>query len=106
MWAGWTTRPIGAPPHPHGRRGTQVQFVVAATSQKKAAALLGCTLGFLRDYGSETGNEDDLAQALSEPGVVFWREMDDQSRGIWRKAFADERGRLYDGQVNSADGVA
>ncbi len=53
-----------------GARG-QCRTVVAATSQAKAAEALNCTVSELRSWWSVSGNKDDLAAALSEPGRVF-----------------------------------
>ena len=53
-----------------GARG-QCRTVVAATSQAKAAEALHCTISELRGWWSVSGNKDDLAAALSEPGRVF-----------------------------------
>lgn len=53
-----------------GARG-QCRTVVAATSQAKAAEALHCTVSELRSWWSVSGNKDDLAAALSEPGRVF-----------------------------------
>ncbi|SER36315.1 hypothetical protein [Giesbergeria anulus] len=53
-----------------GARG-QCRTVVAATSQAKAAGALGCSLHELRAWWSVSGNKDDLAAALPNPGQVF-----------------------------------
>lgn len=45
--------------------------LVAATSQQEAARLLSIPVSRLRTYGSETGNAEDCALALSRPGAVF-----------------------------------
>ncbi|MGE8063800.1 hypothetical protein [Pseudomonas sp. NPDC089569] len=52
-------------------KGKQVRTIVAASSQKKAAELVGVSLSYLRGYWSETGNAVELKTALSQPGVVF-----------------------------------
>ncbi len=46
--------------------------IVAATSQANAAALLGLSLHSFREYGCQTGNRDEIALAMQEPGVA-WR---------------------------------
>lgn len=56
------------------------QRIVAATSMKQAAALIGVAYGMMRAYGHETGNVGQCADALSEPGVV-WREPYNARRG-------------------------
>lgn len=54
--------------------------IVAATSMKQAAALIGVTYGTMRAFGHETFSEGRRADALSEPGVV-WREPYNTRRG-------------------------
>lgn len=48
------------------------RLVVAASSQKLAAQLMGVTIGCMRDFGSVTGNKEEIAKAMIEPGRV-WR---------------------------------
>lgn len=55
----------------HGRGRVQVRTIVAATSQKHAAELLGIGLSELRGWWSCTGNETELAAALACPGTVL-----------------------------------
>lgn len=49
--------------------------MVAARNQKEAARLMDVTLHCLSTYGSITSNEDDIAIATVEPGVVFTKPM-------------------------------
>lgn len=49
----------------------QRRTFVATTSQVKAAALLGVTMGDMRGFWSETGNEVECALALASPGQPF-----------------------------------
>ena len=51
--------------------GKQLRMIVATSSQKKAAALVGTTLSDIRDYWSLTGNEIACETALASPEVVF-----------------------------------
>lgn len=51
--------------------GKQVRTIVATTSQKKAADLVGVSLSMVRGYWSETWNEQELQVALAQPGTVF-----------------------------------
>lgn len=51
--------------------GRQVRTIVAASSQKEAAELLGITVRHLRDYWPQTGNALEVETALAQPGVVF-----------------------------------
>lgn len=53
------------------RNGKQVRAIVATTSQKRAAELVGVSLSELRDYWSVTGNDIEMQTACSEPGRVF-----------------------------------
>jgi len=45
--------------------------MVAANNQKVAAMLMNVTLSHLRNYGGETGNEENIQIALGSPGTVF-----------------------------------
>ena len=56
--------------HMSGGRG-QLRTIVATTSQKKAAELVGCTVSEIRNWWDTTGNEKELAAALAQPGVVL-----------------------------------
>lgn len=56
--------------HMRGGRG-QVRTIVATTSQKKAAELVGCTISEIRDWWETTENDKELATALAQPGVVL-----------------------------------
>lgn len=53
-----------------GKRG-QLRTIVAATSQQKAAELVGCTVSEIRNWWEVTENEKELAAALAQPGVVL-----------------------------------
>lgn len=64
--------------------GPQIQAVVATTSKKKAAELFDVSMYTMNYYGSETWNKDDCEVALAEPGVVFWRGLDDRSGSYQR----------------------
>lgn len=59
----------------NGKR-KQVRTIVATTSQKNAAALVGCTVSEIRNYWSETGNDMEIATALALPGVVLQASTD------------------------------
>jgi len=47
--------------------------IVAATSRTAAARAFGIKPYHMRDFGSETGNPEEVALALSRPGAVFQR---------------------------------
>ena len=48
--------------------------IVATTSKKKAAELIGTSLYHFNEYGCETGNEEEIKLAMSKPETVFERE--------------------------------
>lgn len=56
--------------------GRQVRAVIAAPTQKVAAEAFGLSLYAFRQYAGETGNQQELAVALSKPGAVFIRGLD------------------------------
>lgn len=47
--------------------------VVASTTQAAAARLTGVSPHRFRQYGGETGNAEEIAVAMREPGVVWSR---------------------------------
>lgn len=49
--------------------------IVAATSQKAAAELIGISVNHLREYGSQTGNAKEIEIAMRRPGMVWRRHM-------------------------------
>ncbi len=51
--------------------GQQVRTIVATTSQKKAAELVGCSLGEIQTYWATTTNEREVAAAMAQPGTVL-----------------------------------
>lgn len=60
-----------------GRRAQQVRGLVRASSQVKAAALLGVTGSDFRRHGAETFNSKDLAALAEHPeGTVLLRGFD------------------------------
>lgn len=64
--------------------GQSDRSIVAASSRKTAALLVGCSYHYMAGYGSVTGNVEECAVALSQPGTVFVRGQDD--RGPWKVA--------------------
>ncbi len=56
----------------HFREGRCVRAVIAATSQKKAARIIGVSMYGFRGYWTETGNKDEIALALQYPNTVVW----------------------------------
>lgn len=57
--------------------------IVAAPSQAAAARLTGVSPHSFRQYGGETGNAEEIAVALQEPGVVWSRGF--AMGGEWRR---------------------
>ena len=45
--------------------------IVAATSKKRAAELVGTSLYHFNEYASETANRTEFELAMSKPGTVF-----------------------------------
>jgi hypothetical protein len=58
--------------HPYGTLAHgQVRAVVAAKNRAAAARAFKVQDRELKNYGSETGNDDAIAVAMSKPGTVF-----------------------------------
>lgn len=51
--------------------GKQMRAVVAAPTQKRAAELVGMSVGEFRQFWGVTGNSEEIRAALSRPGTVF-----------------------------------
>lgn len=51
----------------------RTRSIVAAHTQKQAAELLKTSLHFLRGYGAETGNAEEIRVATNEPFTVINR---------------------------------
>jgi hypothetical protein len=66
-------------------RNKQARCVVAAASLKEAARLFEVSLYHARGYCSETGNAEELRQALAHPGVVWWHELDEYQDVVWHE---------------------
>lgn len=62
----------------------QRRAIVAAQSKAAAARALGVSQYYAKSYVTETGNAEEIAQALTEPGVVFHHHIDDRSGG-WER---------------------
>lgn len=45
--------------------------IVAAKTKKEAAQRLGVSLHQFRNYGCQTGNQEEIELAMREPGVVW-----------------------------------
>lgn len=53
-----------------------VHAVIAAKSQKEAAAKAGVALHEVRTYWSETANDHEIAAATAQPGVLLFSQKD------------------------------
>jgi hypothetical protein len=80
-WIGWRT---GVVVHPHAPWNHQTYEIVAAQSQAEVGRIVGEDPRRLHNL-SETSNAEAVVQALAEPGVVFWRGLNDRA-GVWRRA--------------------
>lgn len=84
-----------------GTHHNDTREIVAAKSKAAAARAAGeSDPRRLFNFG-ETWNKDDIAQALSAPGVVFWRPIDDRN-GPWHSADTPLSGES--GQPDSQEG--
>jgi hypothetical protein len=61
--------------HKTGMTKSQARFIVAARSVSDVLRLTGMTRYQFNQDGCETGNDGEVAQALSEPGVIFYRDL-------------------------------
>lgn len=82
-WIGWRNEAKLAPNGSH-----QTREIVAAHSVAEVLRIAGITRSEYGYSGSETGNDEELAVALAEPGVVFWAALDASNRPgtEWRAA--------------------
>jgi hypothetical protein len=54
----------------------QLRVVVAVTSKKRAAEILGESLHYINTWWMVTGNPEEVEAALSDPEMVFARGLD------------------------------
>jgi hypothetical protein len=71
---GWTGHRRDAGPR------LQTREIVAARSRAAAARAAGYASPRQMFALMDTGNDEECAQALSEPGVVFWHPLDEIER--------------------------
>jgi len=62
---------------------SQTREICAAKSRAAVARAAGVKYVKQLDL-TETGNEEDIKQALSDPGVIFWCPLDDRTHD-WRR---------------------
>ena len=79
-WQGWRNEAMN---ERHARY--QTREIMAAPSQSAVARAAGFKRASQLFNLCETGNDEELRVALAEPGVIFWRGLDDH-QGDWRKS--------------------
>lgn len=72
---GWQGDRRECPPQRNG--GHQTREICAARSQAAVARIAGERGPWALFNLTETGNAIEIAQAMSRPGVIFWRSIDD-----------------------------
>ena len=80
---GYTGYRDECPATPNGHH--QTREIVAVRSRAEAARITGKTALFLKNYGCWTGNQEEIDTATAEPGVVFWRPLDNRYAPSWTK---------------------
>lgn len=90
---GWIGYRPEARPAPNGSR--QTREIVAARSVTEVMRLTGRTRRELTWNGDWTSNAEEIRVASAEPGVVFWRGLDDRD-GTWNRAASSVAARLMD----------
>lgn len=61
-----------------GSRQRQSRNIIAAHSVAELLRLTGIPRSQYSWSGGETGNAEELAAALAQPGVMLWRPLDDR----------------------------
>lgn len=79
-WLGWRTE---CPQAPNGSR--QTREIMAARSVSEILRTRGISRAEFQHNGDETGNQAEITLALSEPGRIFWRPLDDYRGANWAK---------------------
>ena len=67
-------------PYGNNRQG---RHIVAAKSVSEVLRITGLTRYQFNNLGFETGNEEEILQAMSEPGTVFVRPLDAMGNVPW-----------------------
>lgn len=73
---GWTGSKSGMPK-------SQARFIVAAPSITEVLRITGMTRYQFNYSGCETGNAEELSQAMSQPGVVFYQQLNAPRDEAW-----------------------
>ena len=77
---GWRSFRADAPGFHH-----QTREVCAAKSQAEVARIAGVTAPYALDCLCETGNEHEVRVAMAEPGVIFWRGINENPDAEYRR---------------------
>jgi len=64
---------------PKATNCAQLRAIVATHTKKEAAELLGISVSHLSEYGSVSGNEEQIAIATAKPGQIFAKPITDYS---------------------------
>lgn len=76
VYGGWTFD------HRSRHRG-QLAAVIAAPSVAAVMRATDQTRDHINSYWSTTGNDEDIAQAMTQPGVLFVRPLDSRDPADW-----------------------
>ena len=80
-WLGWRNE---CEPAANGNH--QTREIVAATSLKEAARIVGEKGPWALNCVCETGNPEEVTLAMSKPGTVFWQPLQHRSGQPWHEA--------------------
>lgn len=86
---GWQGMRRECPAAPNGSR--QTREICAAPSMAAVARIMGEKSPRALFNLGETGNGMEIAQAMSEPGVVFWKPLNDYYGTFWARWVGDEQ---------------
>ena len=67
------------------RLGEQVEVVAAVHSKVEFSRATGLTLGYIRNYASETGNAYQIKAAMQRPGTVYWRPLNQHGEPVYQE---------------------
>lgn len=59
----------------------QVRGIMAGT-QRQVAEAIGGSVGYVRAYWTQTGNEIEVAAATGKPGVLLWADLDSYPKSV------------------------
>lgn len=65
------------------RRGAQTREIMAAPTIKAVREAAGLSRRDWEFSGCETGNKEEVEQAMGTPGVVFYREINARDGSEW-----------------------